>query len=269
MSYDTISSSAQTNAEATTTQAYTGSLNYTSVSANTQQLVSSLGVQYEVGPWLGLGAVLRPPSVKLLGASTITYDGILNDTEEQQVHLQTSGSFEFRQPLEVDIGATSHIGKVNLELNLFWHQASGAYTLFGASQPLRLVTAPPGGVPPTVTSVEFPDVRTRTRAILNASLGGNLRLTEEWWLHGGLYVNQSPTYTNDAFFQAIDFYGIRAGCSLRQEKGLSGSLGMGYELGLSSRPPGIGTPVGGSLTPASGGLNIHTFSLLLAIGYRF
>ncbi len=269
MSYDTISTGAQSNAEATTPQAYTGSLNYSSINANTQQLISSLGVQYDVAPWLGLGAVLRPPSVKILGASQITYDGILNTTSEQQVHFQSGGSFEFRQPLQLDIGATTQLGALNIELNLFWHQASGTYALFGSSSTLRLVTAPPGGGSPMVTNLAFPTVLTRTRAILNGSLGGNLRLSPIWWLHGGFYVDQSPSLTSDAFFQSVDFYGVRAGCSLRQEKGFEGSIGVGYELGLSNRPPGFGPPLNGSPPEPVGSLNIHTFSILLALGYKF
>jgi hypothetical protein len=269
MSYDTISTEAQSNAEATTPVAYAGSLNYSSISANTQQLISSFGVQFDAAPWLGLGAVLRPPSVRILGASSLTYDGILNTTQEQQVHFQNDGSFEFRMPLELDLGASTHLGRLNVEANLFWHQASGTYALFSSSQTLRLVTAPPGGASPTVTSLAFPTVLTRTRSILNASIGGNLKLSPIWWLHGGFYVDQSPTYTTDAFFQSVNFYGVRTGCSLRQEKGFEGSIGLGYELGLSSRPPGFGPPLNGLPPPPVGSLNIHTFSILLALGYRF
>jgi hypothetical protein len=132
-----------------------------------------------------------------------------------------------------------------------------------------LVTAPPGGAPPIVTSVAFPAVRTRTRAILNGSVGGNLKIGRVWWLHGGIYVDQSPTLDSDAFFQSVDFYGFRAGCSLRQPMGFEGSIGIGYELGLSSRPPGFGPPVAGTSPAPNGSLNIHTFSILLALGYRF
>jgi hypothetical protein len=158
---------------------------------------------------------------------------------------------------------------LNVELNLFWHQASGTYTLFHASQPLRLVSAQPGGLNPMVTTVVFPDLVTHTKGILNGSLGGNYRLDRHWWVHGGFYVDQAPTTSTDPFFQPIDFYGVRVGGSLREDKGLSGSIGLGYELGVAGRPPGSGNPVGGAPLPANGNLYIHTFSLLLAIGYRF
>jgi hypothetical protein len=268
MSYDTISSQSQSNAELTTTTAYTGSLNYASISANTQQLVTALGVQYQPADWLGLGLVLRPPSVRILGSTSFSYDGVLNTTEQQQAHVQTGGSFEFRQPLQVNLGITTHFDNLNIELDLFWHAGSGTYTLFGGYAPVRVVTATSGGAP-VVSTVSFPDVVTGTRSHLNGSLGGNLKLSDKWWIHGGFYIDQSPYNVNDAFFQAIDFYGVRAGVSLRQPKGLEGSFGMGYELGISNRAPGIGIPLDGVPPSATGSLNIHTFSILLAIGYRF
>jgi hypothetical protein len=268
MSYDTISSNAQTNAEFTTAQSYSGSLDTSSISANTQQFVSAIGTQWAAFPWLSLGAVVRPPAVKLLGSSSLNFDGILNSAQAQQEHFQGSGSFEFRQPLQINFGATTKIGMGNVEVNLFWHQASGAYNLFGSTGTLRSVSATPGGGAPVVVNSPFPDIRTESRAILNASVGGNYQFRENWWFHGGLYIDQSPTAANDPFFQPVDFYGLRAGCSLRQPTGLSGSLGVGYELGLSSRPPGTGNLLGNTPT-AEGNLNIHTFSLLLAVGYRF
>ncbi len=267
-SYDTISSNATTTAELTSAQSTSGSLNIATISANTQQFVSSVGTQLDVLKWLSVGAVVRPPAVKLMGASTITYDGILNNTQSQQEHVQGTGSFELRQPLQINFGASATLGKVNLEADVFWHQASGTYSLFGSPGSLRLVTSAPGGSAPVVTTSTFPDIRTQTRSILNASIGGNYHLEKKWWLHGGFYLDQSPTSSSDPFFEPVDFYGVRAGCSLRQPTGLSGSFGMGYELGLSNRPPGTQSPIG-NLTPTTGNLSIHTFSLLLAIGYRF
>jgi len=255
-------------AELSSDQSYGGSLNVANITANTQQFVSSVGTQLDVLKWLSVGAVVRPPAVKLLGESTLSYDGILNSNQEQQEHVQGNGSFEFRQPLQINVGASASVGKMNLEVDLFWHQASGTYTLLGSPGTLRLVSAVPGGSAPIVANTIFPDIRTQTRSILNASIGGNYHLEKKWWLHGGFYLDQSPTTSNDPFFEPVNFYGVRAGCSLRQTTGFSGSLGLGYELGLSNRPPGAVSPVG-NLPSASGNLSIHTFSLLLAIGYRF
>jgi hypothetical protein len=268
VSYDTISSSAVSTAELTTDGSYGGSLNTSNISGNTQQFVSSLGTQLDLFKWLSVGGVVRPPAVKLLGASTLSYDGILNGSQEQQEHVQGNGSFEFREPLQINLGASASVGKVNLEVDLFWHQASGGYTLFGSPGSLRLVTAGAEGSAPVVANTVFPDIRTQTRSILNASIGGNYHLQKKWWLHGGFYLDQSPTSSSDPFFEPVDFYGVRAGCSLRQTTGFSGSLGLGYELGISNRPPGTQSPVG-NVAPTSGNLSIHTFSLLLAIGYRF
>jgi hypothetical protein len=268
-SYDTLSASGQLSGESTTPAMYQGATSSMSVDGNTQQLVSSFGVQYRPIPWLGIGLVLRPPAVKVAGGSSITYNAIANTGEEQQLHFLGGGSFELRQPLQIDFGVTSHIGPVNFELNLFWHQPSGTYTLFDSSESLRLVTAMGGGANPVVTSIPFPAVRTQTRSIVNGSLGGNMRIGELWWLHGGGYLSQSPTYATDPFFQAVDYYGFRVGCSLREKKGFLGSIGLGYEVGTTARAVGIGS-FPGTMPPATpGSVTIQTISILLALGYAF
>ena len=106
-------------AELSSDQSYGGSLNVANITANTQQFVSSVGTQLDVLKWLSVGAVVRPPAVKLLGESTLSYDGILNSNQEQQEHVQGNGSFEFRQPLQINVGASASVGKMNLEVDLF------------------------------------------------------------------------------------------------------------------------------------------------------
>jgi hypothetical protein len=207
--------------------------------------------------------------VKVFGGSDVTYDAIANTSQEQQLHFRGGGSFEFRQPLQIDFGATTQFGPVNVELNLFWHQASGTYTVFSSSDTMRLVTAMAGGTSPMVTNVPFPTIRTQTRSIMNGSLGGNYRLSEIWWLHGGVFLSQAPTYADDPFFQAIDFYGFRVGCSLREKKGFLGSIGFGYEVGTTARAVGTGTFPGLPPPTTPGNVTIQTFSILLALGYAF
>ena len=269
LSYDTISSTAQSSAELTSAT-YSGSLNISNINANTQQFVSSFGAQWDTPlPWLNVGLVIRPPAVKLFGTSSLSFEGIFDSTQEQQEHIQTNGSFEFRQPLQINFGASAQLAqRFNLEADFFWHQASGTYTLLGAPASLRLVTAGSGGTAPVVVNNPFPDIRTGTRSILNVSVGGNYHLTQKWWLEGGMYFDQSPTGNTDPFFESTDFYGVRAGCSLREEKGLTGSFGVGYELGFSEKPPGASSPLGAAQL-GQGDLDVHTFTLLLAVGYRF
>jgi hypothetical protein len=268
-SYDSISAASQLAGESTTSAMYQGSTSSMSIEANTQQIVSALGVQYRPLGWLGLGMVLRPPSARIFGGSTIIYDAISNTSVEQQLHFRSGGTFEWRQPLQISFGATSHIGPVNVEMDLFWHAPSGTYTLFSSTDSMRVVTAQGGGTSPVVTSTPFPSVQTSTRSILNGSFGGNMRLGEVWWLHAGAFISQAPTYANDPFFQAFDFYGFRAGASLRQKKGFTGSIGLGYEIGKSARAVGLGSFPGTVPTPGNGGLTVQTLSLLLAVGYNF
>jgi len=268
-SFDTISSSAQIASEATTATLWQGSVSSAFVSANTQQFVAALGLQYDITPWLGIGGLVRAPAMRMFGNASITYDGIASTTDSQQIHFDDGAArFELRQPLQVSAGASARTGPLEFELDVSWHQASGAYDLFSSSQPVRMVTTPSGGGAPVVTNSPFPTFVTETRAILNTSLGGNLSLGKVWTLHSGVYINQAATYPSDPFFLPINFYGIRGGASL-QGTHLSGSFGLGYEVGSSQHAVGVGSVPGSPPPETSGRLTIHTLSLLLALGYTF
>jgi hypothetical protein len=269
-SWDTISSAGQIAAEKTTAAVWQGAVSSSIISANTQQFVSSIGMQYDITPWLGVGGVLRTPSMRILGTAGITYNSLATTTTDtQQLYFQDSSArFELRQPLQICAGATARTGPLEFEMDVSWHQASGAYDLFSSSQPVRLVTTPAGGGPPVVTTNPYPTIRTQTRAILNTSIGGNLSLGDVWTLHSGIYINQAPTYPSDPFFLPINFYGLRVGTSI-QGKNLVGSVGLGYEVGSSQRAVGIGTLPGAPPPETGGRLTIHTISVLIAIGYRF
>ncbi len=268
VSYDQLSVSSQSSSGIALpiTQ---GSMGTAWINANAEQLVSALGVQYRLNRWFAMGGVARLPAVPLLSASTIRYDSLYNSgPEQQQLHLDTGGSFALHLPAQLELGATARWSKFVVEANLFWLVPNGMYTLLDASQPVLVVTSSGAGAK-QVTTTPFPAISTSTRSVVNGSFGGNYELGARWRFHAGGYWSRAPTYAADPFFQPIDYYGVRAGVALSAERGPSGSFGLGYEYGHSDRAisgvslPGAGSPF------TNGTLDTHTVSLLLALSYGF
>jgi long-subunit fatty acid transport protein len=267
-SYDQLSVEAQSSTEFAGAT-YEGSTGFMSIYANTEQFVSALGIQYRPYEWLAVGGVARLPPVELLGNSGISYESIANTTEQQQLHFNSGGSFALHLPAQLEIGATTRFGRFAVEGNLFWLLPRSTYTMLSSSQPIQVATAPNVGGPAQVATSPFHSIETANRSVLNGSIGGNYKFDERWRFHLGAYWSQAPTNDSDSFFQPIDFYGIRAGVALTEESGPSGSLGLGYEYGHSNRPIASPSLPGTAAAPASGELDIHTFSLLLALSYGF
>ncbi|HMK73243.1 MAG TPA: hypothetical protein VK454_07875, partial [Myxococcaceae bacterium] len=87
-------------------------------------------------------------------------------------------------------------------------------------------------------------------------------------LHAGFYISWAPGDARSPILQQIDLYGMRAGVSFSAEtfksQVLSGSVGLGYEFGSSSRA--LVTEAGDA---ANQTLNAQTISILFAISYQF
>jgi hypothetical protein len=262
-SYDTLNDNGQISGQTVTASNTTGSVTTVSLNGWAYQLISSLGVQYDLFPWLSVGAVVRSPSAHLFGGAGLGYDSLLTTpTGQQQVHFKSiGGDYEFFHPLEVDLGAALRFAHgTELEADLRWHLASGTYDLATfPQQTYTVVTTPNGGIPATVTAA-FPDLKFGTRTLLNAGFGGRVKLSKRLTLNGGFYVAQSPIATGIRLFQSVNLYGARVGVAAVVDK-LSGSIGFGYETGLTSRTA--------TETLNFASLRIQTLTLLLSVAYKF
>jgi hypothetical protein len=263
--YDTLGDSGEIASQTTASTNAPGSITTLSLGGYAFQFISSLGVQYEALPWLNLGAVVRSPSARIFGNAWLDYESLITTMQgTQQVHFKsTSGDYEFVHPLEVDLGAALKSRRgAELEVDLRWHMASGTYALTTfPAQKASVVTTPIGGPPSTVTA-QFPDLRFGTRMLFNAGIGGRVRLSRLFTFNGGLYVDQTPIAPGVRIFQAINLYGARAGVAVTTET-LSGSMGLGYETGLSGSQPSPGDPT------RLASLRVQTLTLLLSIAYKF
>ncbi len=264
-SYDTLSDNGEIASQTTNAMSAPGSITTISMGGYAFQYISSLGVQYDANPWLNLGAVVRSPSAHLFGSAWLNYESLVTtSTGTQQVHFKsTSGDYEFLHPLEVDLGGAVKFARgAEVELDVRWHMASGTYALASfPAQSFSVVTTPNGGAPSTVTG-PFPDVKFGTRMLFNSGIGGRVRLSRLLTLNGGLYVDQTPIAQGIRIFQAINLFGGRAGVAVTSDT-LSGSVGFGYETGVSgtqSVPAGVA---------GVASLRVQTLTLLLSIAYKF
>jgi hypothetical protein len=238
-------------------------------SGNATHVLAVLSTQWDPLPWLSLGAVVKTPGLRILSGGSITYQAQATQqgtTGPQQVTetflRDTSATFDYRMPLEIDGGFAVRFGRVEFELDLRWHQASGTYTAFASNVPGQVVTTSAGSAP-VVTTTPFPPQVWGTLGILNGSIGGRYRLNQLVTFHAGFYVDRAPGDAQSQILQSINLYGFRAGASFTSET-ISGSVGLGYEFGTSNR----------ALLNDSGNteqqtLTTQTISLLFAISYDF
>ncbi|HXX30875.1 MAG TPA: hypothetical protein VEJ89_09165 [Myxococcaceae bacterium] len=270
--HTSASTQVQFSTENTSSTSTTSTERAQQLSGNVQHVLAEASLQWDVVRWLSLGLVVKTPGLRVFGGGSLTYQalGTVQGTagsQSTQVFLRdTDATFDYRIPLELAGGVAVRIQRVAVELDLHWHQASGTYLAVGSTTPGRVVTGV-DGQPPVVTTTSFPDLLWGTRGILNGSIGGGYRVSNLVTLHGGFYVSLAPGDARSPILQQIDLYGFRAGVSFTAEmlgtQVLSGSVGLGYEFGSSSRA--LVTDAGDQNQT----LNAQTISILFALSYQF
>jgi hypothetical protein len=271
--HTTASGLVQYSTEATSTTSTASTNRSESFSGNVQHVLAEASLQWDPLRWLSLGLVFKTPGLRIFGGGSTTYQALSTQqgsigSQSTQVFLRdTDASFDYRMPLELSGGLAVRVDRAAIELDLRWHQASGTYLALGSSVPGRVVTGV-DGQPPVVTATSFPNLNWGTRGILNGSIGGRYRLSELVTFHAGFYLSLAPGDARSPILQQIDLYGLRAGVSFSAEtfktQVLSGSVGLGYEFGSSSRA--LVTEAGDA---ANQTLNAQTISILFAISYQF
>jgi len=220
-------------------------------------------VQWEPAPWLAIGAVVRPPGLRLWGRATI--QGERQDTtstSSQNTFLQTGeADFDYRYPLGLDAAVAFRQERWEVELDARYHAGSGPYRLVGTGVPVQTVTVPPGGPP---AQSPFTPIQYQDQAVVDLALGGSWAAGRSVRVHGGAYMSPSPVAPGSSFFRQTDLYGFRAGVSVRGEK-LSASVGLGYETGLSSASPSLG---GAAATPIDDRVRLQRLSVQFAGEFR-
>ena len=225
--------------------------------------VPAIAVQWDPTPSVALGAIARAPGLRVWGNATLQAERQdTTATSSANTFVQTGrADFDFKVPLELQAGAALRGATFEVELDARFHASAGTYAMIDPGVPLEQVTSPPGG-PPVQTPLE--PIPYSGRAVLDLALGGSLDLPGAWRLHGGVYLSPSPVAPGSPYFRQTDLWGVRTGVSFEGER-LSGSVGLGYETGLSSSSPGGG---GVAASPVDGAVRVQHVALTIAAEYR-
>lgn len=230
-------------------------------------IVFALGAQWDVAPGLTVGALVRPPGLRLGGSSLLTQESSFvqatTGSSTFTFFRDDAGTFQYKLPLEASMGVAYRFGIVELEFDLRYHQAVSQYDVYRSNVPYQVLTQTAGA---TTTTTEPPPVVTyAARHVFNGAFGGNVRLGRIATLHAGFYNAMSPVDdAASAPFRKADLYGFTGGVDFQLEK-FGASLGAGYQFG-SAQP--VGTGVLGTVVSASD-VSLQSISLFYAISYQF
>ncbi|HZJ54462.1 MAG TPA: hypothetical protein VFD38_10025 [Myxococcaceae bacterium] len=222
-----------------------------------------MGAQWTALRWLQLGLLIRSPGLKLLSSGSLHVEALraLSSGTRHTFFSDPDARFEYRSPMEVSVAAAVEVGRVQLEVDLRWHDGTHTYPLFSSSEKGRVVDTSSGV--PEVSSFDFPGVSYRARPVVNGSLGAHITLTPAVNLSAGVYLDQSPVELLGRGFRRVDLIGFRTGVGL-QLGAFGASLGLGWEHGKATD----------DLAPDTGQaqheeLNLDTFSVLFSVSYKF
>jgi long-subunit fatty acid transport protein len=231
-------------------------------------LTGTLGVQWDATEHLVVGAMIRTPGLKIMQGGNLTYQNVDNRSTpwNQTFFRDQDATFDFRLPLDVNVGVAWRSKAFEAEFDLRYHSAISEYTLLASNQPIQITTTDPATGLPVYKTQPFLGVTNGARTVWNFAFGGRYNLNEFWSFHGGFFSDASPTDAAGAnLFRSVDMYGMTAGAKVRGDH-LSGSLGLGYSWG-SSQPFQLEDPVTG--TSSNTKLTITSLSLLYAVAYKF
>ncbi|MGO8971096.1 MAG: hypothetical protein ACLQDQ_16170 [Myxococcaceae bacterium] len=269
--YTQLNTTGQLSGSMGTTTALTSSIRTASFYAYNFHIVPSVSFQWEALPWLGVGAMVQPPALRLLAGGNLTLTGLDSETitspslTRQQSFRDTSATFNYVIPAEVSGGVAFKLLPVEFELDVHWYVATGPYNLVSSSAPITVISGVTG-VPPQKVISPFPTQVWGIRNVVDFNLGGSLYLSKLIKLLAGVYTDQAPGNVQSNVFQHITFYGVRAGIAFSSSH-LSGSVGFGYERGSTSVPLQVNLP--GAPINITQPLTFQTLSLLFALAYVF
>jgi hypothetical protein len=271
--YIQLNDSGQLNGSVSNTTSAYGTVHTVAFYAYNLHFVPQLSVQWEALPWLGLGAVVQPPGLRVLAGGNLTLQSLDSATTAsagatRQVSFRdTSASFHYQIPGEVTGGVAFHFQPVEFELDVHWYIATGPYNLVTSNATAGTVLAV-NGQPVQKLASPFPSQVWGTKNVFDVNLGGSVRLGKLIKLLAGFYTDQAPGSMPSNIFQRITLYGVRGGVAFNSAH-LSGSVGLGYERGSTSLPLQVQLPGGAPPINLTQPLTIQTLSLLFALAYVF
>jgi hypothetical protein len=206
---------------------------FSQINGTAVNLLFTLGGQYDLSENWKIGVLLRSPSIRLWGSTTLTYDVLSNSNGQttDTVFFDNNAKFQYNQSFQSNIGIAYQTKSFEVEGDIRYHAPVNPYSLISSTKAIS-TTASTGGAP-TFTTQPFSDVINSFNHVINFALGGKYDLSSELGLHAGFFSSYSPVEgAVSSAFRKIDLYGITGGASLVFGN-LSASIGGAYEWGTS------------------------------------
>jgi len=229
------------------------------------ELQPSIGVQ--LSPWTGwdFGAVVWTPGLRVLGTGALDYESVstVGGTTTTTSLEDNSARFAYQPPAEGVLGAAYTHRAGQLEVDLRYYTSSGTQPLFRSTEPIVHVSDTNGVA--TSTNAPFDGINFETRPVLSGSVGGALQVSRLIALHGGFFLNRSPSRNNDTSFPQVNLYGGAGGATLTTRHfvgsaGLTFSYGTSPDFGLAEGLPGNNIDVQ---------VRLLTLAAIFSISYTF
>lgn len=215
-----------------------------------------IGVQYAIDPELTVGVNLRSGTLGALHdsgeyllfrsvygedaqGSPLTGEGSLNAVDRFETDLITA---DYRLPPMIAVGVAKRRADTwSLAADLTLHLPLSAYDLY--SGPVLYALDPQGQPILDADRAVKPQDRRQYSAEVNLNVGGEVLITEGWWLRGGVFTDRStvdqgyfdtPDRRLDAFvLPEVNRYGVSLGLGSVGEKSTT-SLNVVYVFGTGS-----------------------------------
>jgi len=88
-------------------------------------LIFTVGAQWDLAPGVTLGLIFRPPGIELWNTSLVTTESsnLAADVSTAEYYRDDTGTFRYKLPLEVGVGAAYRFGVFELEADLRYHNS--------------------------------------------------------------------------------------------------------------------------------------------------
>ena len=229
-------------------------------------LLFTFGAQWDVIAGLTVGAIFQPPGIELWNTSLVTSEssavGATGGTA--QYYRDDAGTFRYKLPLTVGVGAAYRFRLFEVEADLRYHHAISQYEFYRGSVPYQtLMTSADSNV--TVTTSPPPLVRYAAKRVFNGAIGGKVRIGAHSTVHLGFNTALSPVADPvTSPLREANLYAFSGGVDF-QLTHFGASVGAGYQFGTS---PGQSASTG-NVTILQSEILLRSFSVFYAISYDF
>ena len=212
-----------------------------------------------------VGATVNAPGIRVWQSGDRT-DNLLASNPLTGTVTSISGSTsDYALDLDAPAAATAAIARNgenwSLELDMTFQLGSSPREVFPSYEQRR--TTVTGGVTSTDT-VTIAPVRSNRRSVLNGAVGFAHRVTDTWWVHGGVLSDRTPI-SDSQLFSRVDLWTVVAGLSVRGEHSLM-TAGVASTWNTSGTSSSVDLPTGNVVESQ---LSIQTWRLIVGTSYRF